>query len=92
MTYDEFLLVDPQLPGLSNALAALALARAGSWEAAHERCNGVTSEDANRVHAYLHRKEGDLGNARYWYGRVGEPMPDGSLEDEWSALVRRFLR
>jgi hypothetical protein len=43
------------------------------------------------VHAYLHRKEGDLANADYWYGRAGEERPGGRLEKEWESLVERFL-
>jgi hypothetical protein len=43
------------------------------------------------VHAYLHRKEGDLWNARYWYTTAGRKPFSGSLEEEWEALVREFL-
>lgn len=91
MTYDEFLTIDAEHPGLSDALAALALDRGGRWDAAHERCNTTQSADTNRVHAYLHRKEGDLKNAGYWYDRVRESMPAGAPADEWTELVRRFL-
>jgi hypothetical protein len=92
MTYEEFLAVDPDhTEHLSLELAALALDRAGRWDAAHGSIDDKETPTAQRVHAYLHRKEGDLSNARYWYGRVGEEMPDMSLDDEWSALVRRFL-
>ncbi len=92
MTYDEFLSVDADaLHGLPAPLAALALDRAGQWEAAHERASAVDSPATNLVHAYLHRKEGDVANAGYWYRNVGETMPHGSLDEEWVALVRRFL-
>ncbi len=45
------------------------------------------------MHAYLHRKEGDLGNAGYWYSRAGRPMPATSvtLETEWAELGRTFV-
>jgi hypothetical protein len=39
------------------------------------------------VHAYLHRKEGDISNARYWYGRAGRSQGDGSLETEWNEIA-----
>ena len=43
------------------------------------------------MHAYLHRKEGDRDNARYWYGRAARAGDDGSLETEWAELVRALL-
>ena len=92
MTYEVFLALDDNAAdGLPPALAALALDRAGHWDEAHERASEVEASDTNRVHAYLHRKEGDVSNARYWYARVGEPMPEQSLDDEWQVLVRRLL-
>lgn len=42
------------------------------------------------MHAYLHRKEGDLANARYWYARAARPPATGVLEAEWEALVREL--
>ncbi len=42
------------------------------------------------MHAYLHRKEGDLSNARYWYARAGRPVAGGTLEAEWEALVHEL--
>lgn len=96
MTYDDFLAIDLDLnpesaSELSPALAALALDRAGNWKAAHAEAARSDTPATNRIHAYLHRKEGDLGNARYWYERVGEPMPDTPLDAEWTMLVDRFL-
>jgi hypothetical protein len=43
------------------------------------------------VHAYLHRKEGDLGNARYWYHRANQPIANDSLEAEWARIVEALL-
>ncbi len=60
----------------------------GAWERAH----GCAQEDRTpagaAVHAYLHRKEGDLSNARYWYARAGRPAASGPLAAEWEALAR----
>jgi hypothetical protein len=43
------------------------------------------------VHAYLHRKEGDLWNAGYWYRRAGRPAATGALEAEWRAIAAALL-
>ena len=75
---------------LTLPLQALWLDARGEWARAHEVCQQVKSRDGDWVHAYLHRKEGDLGNAGYWYGRAGRPMPAETvaLEEEWADLVR----
>jgi hypothetical protein len=43
------------------------------------------------VHAYLHRVEGDLPNAGYWYSTAGKPVCANALESEWSAIVVALL-
>ena len=65
---------------------ALELDRDGDWDGAHRVVQPIESNAAYRIHAYLHRKEGDLGNAGYWYSRAGIAAGQGSLEDEWQAL------
>jgi len=65
---------------------ALELDRDGDWDGAHTIVQGIESTDSYWIHAYLHRKEGDLGNSNYWYGRAGKSMPDGELDQEWSEL------
>ena len=47
--------------------------------------------DAAWVHAYLHRVEGDLGNAGYWYRRAGKPVASGPVEAEWDRVVSALL-
>lgn len=59
----------------------------GDWEKAHNLIQDVEDNDASWIHAYLHRKEGDIGNAGYWYRRAGKKMPDISLEKEWENMV-----
>jgi hypothetical protein len=78
-------------PELPSALRALWLDGTGDWSAAHELANEIAPPDGARIHAYLHRKEGDLDNARYWYRQAGRPPFEGSLADEWSALARDLL-
>jgi hypothetical protein len=78
-------------PELSPVLQALWHERRGDWDRAHTLVQDIESPDAAWVHAYLHRREGDLGNARYWYGRASRPEPTASLEAEWAQLVERLL-
>jgi hypothetical protein len=75
--------------GLKPALRALWLVKAGRWDDAHDLCQDLPDPAGAWIHAYLHRHEGDLANARYWYGRAGKPAParDFSLDDEWLALA-----
>jgi len=77
--------------GLAPVLRALWHDARGNWARAHEIVQGERGKDAARVHAYLHRKEGDLSNADYWYVRCGEERPRGALDKEWEALAARFL-
>lgn len=77
--------------GLSNALQALWWDAKGDWEKAHEFAQAREDGAGNHVHAYLHRKEGDISNAGYWYRRVGVTPASGTLEAEWEAIVKGFL-
>ena len=60
------------------------------WDRAHEIVQGIPSEIGSAVHAYLHRKEGEYGNARYWYSRAGRDEILGPLDDEWDALAKEI--
>ena len=68
---------------------AIALAREGEWESAHRLIQSYSDPLACLIHGYLHRVEGDLWNARYWYNRAGEPMPENGLEEELERLYAR---
>lgn len=76
---------------LSAELRALWHDARGDWHAAHEAVQDLTTPAAAWVHAYLHRKEGDKGNARYWYQRAGQPVYSGSLDDEWAHIAGALL-
>jgi hypothetical protein len=95
MTVDEFVatLKQPAPPaGLSPVLEALWQDAAGHWEAAHGIAqNSEGTPEYDRLHAYLHRKEGDESNARYWYHRARSSVFEGSLEQEWKALAMAAL-
>jgi hypothetical protein len=76
---------------LSPALAALWWAGKDEWNSAHEFVVTRDDPDCAWVHAYLHRVEGDLGNARYWYRRAGRPPASGDLAAEWIAIAATLL-
>lgn len=63
----------------------------GKWHKAHEIAQNISTSDGSRVHAYLHRKEGDLSNAGYWYRRGGYSSYNGPLEEEWKELIKLYL-
>ena len=78
-------------PDLAAPLAALWWAGKGDWDAAHRIAQDHDGVVAAWVHAYLHRVEGDLGNAGYWYRRAGKPVASGSLEAEWQQMVSALM-
>lgn len=78
--------------GISALLSALWFDANGDWDAAHRIAQDVETPDGARVHAYLHRKEGDLPNARYWYRSAGVSVENGGLDGEWEKLARHFAR
>lgn len=78
--------------GLPPALEALWWSAKGDWERAHKIVMGHEGEaDADWVHAYLHRVEGDLPNARYWYAQAGRDPAGGAPDQEWSAIASALL-
>jgi hypothetical protein len=64
----------------------------GEWDRAHEIVQAGSDRDSALVHAWLHRIEGDLSNARYWYGRAGEQMQSGDTREEGCAIAAALLR
>jgi hypothetical protein len=77
--------------GIAAPLRALWHEGRGDWKHAHEIVQAERGKAAERVHAYLHRKEGDSANADYWYNRAGAERPRGVLDKEWEMLVQQFL-
>ncbi len=71
---------------LQELKRALELDRDGDWDSAHSIVQRIESTDSYWIHAYLHRKEGALGNANYWYCRAKKTMPEYGLDQEWSEL------
>lgn len=94
MTYEIFIksLNDDTPPsGLNSLLLALWYEAKGHWEQSHNIVSEIETKDFALIHAYLHRKEGDIWNADYWYRRAGTKRQDISLEEEWESLVTRFI-
>ncbi len=69
---------------------ALEADKQGDWDAAHDLVQDINSPEAAWIHAYLHRKEGDDGNAGYWYGRAGRSFCHHTLDEEWQSLWDYF--
>ena len=94
MTLEEFrksLNSEHPPEGLTLSLAALWWDAKGDWTKAHESAQQDEGPAGAWVHAYLHRKEGDLSNAGYWYGRAGRPQTRISLDEEWSEIVNALV-
>ncbi|MGA3107131.1 MAG: hypothetical protein ABSD53_21825 [Terriglobales bacterium] len=94
MTFEEFhqsLTAAEPRTGLTLALAGLWWDAKGDWTRAHESAQQDEGPDGSWVHAYLHRKEGDLGNATYWYRRAGKPVCREPLDAEWVSIVKVLL-
>ena len=94
MTLDDFrqsLTATEPPAGLTHALAGLWWDAKGDWTRAHESAQQDEGMEGSWVHAYLHRKEGDQGNAAYWYSRAGKPVCREPLDAEWISIVRTLL-
>ena len=76
--------------GLNDALKVLWFDGRGDWDAAHDIAQDMGSTDGSWLHGFLHRREGDLPNADYWYRRAGRRRPSVGLEEEWRSLVAWF--
>ena len=75
----------------TGALLALWWDARGEWILAHEVAQDAAGRDGAWVHAYLHRKGGDLGNAAYWYRQAGKPVERGELRADWEGIVEELL-
>lgn len=95
MTYDQFLssLSQSEPPKeLPVLLQALWYDANDNWEAAHDIAQSSEgTKNYDRLHAYLHRVEGDTWNAGYWYRRAGADVFKGSLKEEWQFLVESMI-
>jgi hypothetical protein len=94
MTREEFdasLTAEQPPAGLPPIVRALWHDAKGDWDTAHRIAQDLDSADAAWVHAYLHRREGDNGNAAYWYRRAGQPVAHDALDEERARIVEALL-
>ena len=95
MTKDEFLASveqDSAPPSaLSRELQSLWHACKGDWDTAHRVAQDIPGANSSWVHAHLHREEGDINNARYWYARAGKSESSASIEDERQEIIEALL-
>ncbi len=71
-----------------NHLKALELAKAGKWDESHDMVKSYSDHLSCLIHGYLHRVEGDLSNAKYWYNRATEEVPNNTLDNELKRLYQ----
>lgn len=94
-SFEQAIAAGPPPADLSPPLRALWLDARGDWNAAHQCVDTLDQPGVDAgamwVHAYMHRKEGDLWNAGYWYRRAGRPAATGALEAEWRAIAAALL-
>jgi hypothetical protein len=90
-TFRQSLHSDTPPEGLSVYLQSLWYERKGQWDKAHSLVDHLEEKNGARVHAYLHRREGDESNAMYWYRRAGTGWPEQGMDGEWEELVKQFL-
>ncbi len=90
--FEESLKGDLVPAGLAAPVEALWWDAKGDWAKAHGLVDELESKEGMAVHACLHRKEGSLANADYWYARAGRGFYRSELEDEWRTLVSGLLR
>jgi hypothetical protein len=91
MSVDEFkasLSLSEPTEELTLHEKALWFAGKGDWETAHKIVQDMNDKFSSRIHAFLHRQEGDISNARYWYNNAGINMPSLSIEEEWEELFK----
>jgi hypothetical protein len=89
--FESYLFNNYPPTGISLFLIAMWNDAKGNWQTAHEIIQDIETEDGNWIHAYLHRKEGDEFNARYWYAKADRNFPSSTLAEEWKAIVSYFL-
>jgi hypothetical protein len=92
MTLEEFRgSLTGAAPPSDFALAGLWWDAKGDWTRAHQSAQQDEGPAGAWVHAYLHRKEGDLSNARYWYDRAGKPAAESAFDHEWEEIAADLL-
>lgn len=87
----QSLSTDTPPASVSDYVKALWYDAKNDWQSAHKLIQDLPDKNASWIHAYLHRKEGDIGNADYWYSKAGKRRPTLSLSEEWEQIVNALL-
>ena len=77
---------------ISKHLESLWYDAKGDWEKSHNIIQDLSDSNSSWIHAYLHRKEGDIWNADYWYNRAGKTRPAITLDEEWEEIAKKMIR
>lgn len=88
----QSLSADSPPPGVSDYIKALWYDANNDWKKAHELIQDLPDKNAWWIHAYMHRKEGDISNADYWYSKAGKKRPVVSLNEEWEQIASALLQ
>ena len=94
MKYDDFIKLTKKSEPSDN-LAGIHLviwyAVKDNWDMAHNIVQEINTETASWIHAYLHRVEGDISNAHYWYNRARQEPSSESLESELDDIIKSLF-
>lgn len=94
MTFEQFqqsLSLSLPPSEISDHLKALWYDGKGDWQQSHDIIQDINDANAAWIHAYLHRKEGDIWNADYWYSKAGKKRPTVSLQQEWQMISNELI-
>ena len=91
-TFKESLSASQPPAIVSGYIKALWYDAKGDWDKAHKLMADINDKNASWIHAYLHRKEGDISNADYWYSKAGKSRPTTSLNTEWEQIASTLLQ
>ena len=94
MDYSEFIIsISSNTPPNfdSQLLLAMWYSLKDEWDTSHEIVQDINSTDAAWVHAHLHKIEGDMSNAKYWYDKATKNTLDLSIEGEAEEIIKFLL-
>lgn len=89
--FKQSLAGDAPAGNIAPPLAGLWWTAKGDWDRAHKIVQDDDTREAAWVHAHLHRIEGDLGNASYWYRQAGQPVAKDAFDVEWERIATALL-
>jgi hypothetical protein len=90
-TFRQSLLPEAPPAKWSRALQAIWHQAKGDWHKAHQLAQEEDDADGAWVHAHLHRADGDVANAGYWYRRAGRSPSAAPLDEERDEIAAVLL-